>query len=381
MKLVLSVVALLLISGFAIVQYDQISLDSSEITANVDELLLDDISNDGFKKAIEVVPINFPEDLGSHPDYRLEWWYYTGNLADADGNRFGFQLTFFRQGLTPGLPDRESEWASNQIYFAHFTVTDETGQTFSFDEKFSRGSPDLANVTAQPYHVWIDDWFAREIAPGQVQLKAQTDEVALDVILEQTKPVTLQGDQGLSSKSNEPGNASYYYSLTNNKTTGTVTTPRGTFAVTGKSWKDHEWSTSALGEEAVGWDWYSIQLEDDREIMFGNIRTTDNSLIDQLYGGSMTLANGDVMKLTRENVSLEVLEYWTSPHTEAVYPSKWRFSIPSEGIDITLTPLLNDQELLLSTTYWEGAIKAEGTHNGYGYIELTGYAHSIAGRL
>ncbi len=370
---------LLVVSGFVIVQYDQVNL-AAEITADVESLAPEAFSDEGFSRAYEVVPINFPEDLGPHPDYKLEWWYYTGNLADEQDHRYGFQLTFFRQGLTPGRSERDSEWAGNQIYFAHFTLTDATGETFTFYEKFSRGGPDLAGAQSAPYHVWIDDWQAKELESGPVQLKARAGDVGLNLTLEQTKPPALQGDQGLSAKSTEPGNASYYYSLTNNKAGGTITTPRGTFEVTGKVWKDHEWSTSAFGPEAIGWDWFSLQLDDNREIMVGTIRNSDGSQ-GQLYGGSITYADGSTRGLTHNEVQIEALDFWQSPHTEATYPAQWKLTIPDEGIDVLITPLLNDQELRVSTTYWEGAVKAEGTQNGYGYIELTGYNESLGGRL
>lgn len=380
MKIIATVLVLIVISGFVVFQYDQVNL-TGQISADVENLTTETYGAEGFAKAYEVIPISFPEDLGPHFDYKLEWWYYTGNLADVAGNRYGFQLTFFRQGITPGQPDRQSEWASNQIYFAHFTITDATGQTFNFYEKFSRGNPGLAGAQSSPYYVWIDDWYAKELESGQVQLKAQADGVALDLALNQTKPATLQGDQGLSAKSTEPGNASYYYSLTNNKAAGTITTPRGTFNVTGKVWKDHEWSTSALGPNAVGWDWFSLQLDDNREIMLGKIRNKDGSFDGQLYGGSITQADGSKRGLTGADVQIETLDYWQSPHTEATYPAQWKLTIPDEGIDVLITPLLNDQELRVSTKYWEGAVKAEGAQNGYGYIELTGYTESIGGRL
>jgi predicted secreted hydrolase len=233
MRLVLILIALLVVSGFVIIQYDEVDLTSTEISAEVENLVPRQDTGAEFKKAYEIIPFEFPKDHGPHPDYRAEWWYYTGNLADAEGNRYGYQFTIFRRGIVPGEPERASEWASQQIYFAHFTVTDVTGETFGFHERFSRASPGLAGAQGEPYHVWIDDWSAELIGPNQVRVKAQAGEVGIDLVLEQAKPAALQGDRGLSAKSEEPGNASYYYSLTNNPTQGTVTTPRGTFEVTG----------------------------------------------------------------------------------------------------------------------------------------------------
>jgi predicted secreted hydrolase len=318
--------------------------------------------------------------LGQHLDYQAEWWYYTGNLADAGGNRYGFQLTFFRRGLTPGLPDRPSEWASNQIYFAHFTVTDVSGDSFTYHERFSRGSPGLAGVQSAPYHVWLEDWYAKEIMPGKIELKAEAEDIALNLVLAQAKPAALQGNQGLSQKSDEPGNASYYYSLTNNPASGTISTPRGSFTVTGNAWKDHEWSTSGLGLEAVGWDWFSLQLDDGREVMYFNIRKEDGSL-EAVSGGTLIEQDGSTRYLSQEAVEITVLDDWQSPESGATYPMEWSFAVPGEGIELHLKPLLPQQELRVSFTYWEGAVEIEGTQQGYGYIEMTGYFSSMQGRL
>jgi predicted secreted hydrolase len=381
MKLVIAVIVLLLLSGLVVSQYDQVGLETNVISADVEELVVEEYSGAAFRKAYDVIPFEFPRDHGPHPDYRAEWWYYTGNLADQAGNRFGYQFTIFRRGIVPGEPERESEWATHQIYFAHFTVTDVTGQDFAYHERFSRTSPELAGAQSEPhYKVWLDDWSVEEIEPGRVQVKAQTDDTAIDLILEQTKPPTLQGDRGLSAKSSEPGNASYYYSLTNNPTRGRVTTARGTFEVSGNSWLDREWSTTDLGEGAVGWDWYSLQLDDDREIMFFHIRREDGS-VEAVSGGTIIYSDGSTRRLALDEVQITKLSTWTSPKSNATYPASWTFTVPSEGIDLRITPLLNDQELHVSFTYWEGAVKIEGTQSGYGYIELTGYNESIQGRL
>ena len=381
MKLVLTIIALLAISGLIIVRYDQVDLNNSVIRADVQELQAEEYTGDEFLKANTVIPFEFPQDHGPHPDYRAEWWYYTGNLADADGNRYGYQFTIFRRGIVPGPPERESEWASNQIYFAHFTVTDVSGESFDFHERYSRPGAGLAGAQGLPfYHVWLDNWSAREVEPGKVRLKANDGNSAIDLTLEQAKPAALQGDRGLSAKSNDPGNASYYYSLTNNPTYGTITTPRGRFEVTGNSWMDREWSTSDLGEGAVGWDWFSLQLNDNREITFYFIRREDGSF-EPVSAGVLVYPDGSTRLLNLNDVELTNLDYWTSPNSDAHYPAAWRFAIPSEEIDLHIVPLLADQELRVSFTYWEGAVQIEGTQMGYGYVELTGYDRSLRGRL
>lgn len=380
MRFIVIIIALLIISGFIVAHYDQVSFDSGQISANVKNLQAEEYTEEGFRKAYEIIPFEFPKDHGPHPDFRAEWWYYTGNLADAQGNRYGYQFTIFRRGITPGQPERESEWATHQIYFAHFTVTDVAGETFEYHERYSRGGPDLAGAQGQPYyHVWIDDWAAAEIEPGQVRLKAEAGEIGIDLILEQAKPAALQGHQGLSPKSEAPGNASYYYSLTNNLTRGAITTPRGSFEVSGNSWEDREWSTSDLGQGAVGWDWFSLQLDDDREVMFYYIRREDGSA-EPVSAGTVIYPDGSTRFLSLDDIQITNLAEWTSPHSGAVYPAEWNFAIPSEGIDLHITPLLNDQELRVSFTYWEGAVRVEGTQSGYGYVELTGYQESLRGR-
>ena len=378
MRLIVIIFVLLIGSGLVIARFDRFGA-GTQITANVDNLVVEEDTGE-FARAYQVVPIRFPDDLGQHPDFQAEWWYYTGNLADTAGNRYGFQLTFFRRGLTPGLTARDSEWGGNQIYFAHFTVTDVTGQTFNYHERFSRGGPELAGVQSKPYHVWLDDWQARETAPGQVELSASADDIALNLVLEQAKPAALQGDRGLSQKSDEPGNASYYYSLTNNPARGTITTPRDSFEVTGNAWKDHEWSTSGLGPKAVGWDWFSLQLDDGREIMYFNIRKEDGT-VEAVSSGTLIERDGSTRYLPQATVEIEVLDHWQSPASGATYPSAWRFAIPSAGIDLQIKPLLPQQELRVSFTYWEGAVELQGTQSGYGYIEMTGYYNSMQGRL
>ena len=379
MKLTLSIIALLILSGLVIYRFDKVSLQSGEVSANVAGLAELEQAGD-FKKAFEPIRFEFPHDHGPHHDYRAEWWYYTGNLADADGNRYGYQFTIFRRGIVPGEAERPSEWGTRQIYFAHFTVTDVADETFEFHERFSRAKPGLAGAQGEPnYHVWLDNWEAKELEDGRVRLRAQEGNIGIDLLLEQTKPVVRQGIEGLSAKSDEPGNASYYYSLTNNVTTGTVTTPRGTFNVTGNSWKDREWSTSDLGEGAAGWDWFSLQLDDDRELTFYYIRMEDGSIRPGL-AGLIINPDGSTERIMLEDVIVENLDYWTSPHSGATYPAKWRLAIPGQNIDVTVTPLISDQELSVSFTYWEGAVRVEGTQNGYGYVELTGYKKSLRGR-
>jgi len=336
----------------------------------------------GFAQALEPGGMQFPRDLGPHDDYQTEWWYYTGNLQTAEGRQFGYQLTFFRSALVPenqfeaGVDG--SDWRTNQIYLAHFTISDMAEGQFYAEEQFSRGAAALAGAQAEPYQVWLNNWRAEEVAPGQVHLLAQGEETKLDLLLTATRPPVLHGDGGLSAKGAEPGNASYYYSLVGLESVGSVTVQGESFAVSGHSWKDHEYSTSALSEGSVGWDWYSIQLDNGYALMFFQIRREDGSL-EPFSSGSWIDPQGNVTHLTLADWQMEPLDSWTSPTSGAEYPIGWRLTLDTIGLELEGQALMPNQELNVSTTYWEGASAFTGTLNGepvtaLGYVEMTGYA-------
>jgi predicted secreted hydrolase len=326
----------------------------------------------GYARALEPRAFVFPRDHGPHPDFRTEWWYYTGNLSTREGRQFGFQLTFFRSAFAPSMPERASAWATRQAWLAHFTLTDvETaaGHRFRSFERWSRGSLGLAGAQAEPFRVWLEDWSATP----PMRLRAAQDGVAIDLVLQQGKPPVLQGDRGLSRKSADPGNASYYYSLTHMPAAGTMTADGERFAVTGLAWMDHEWSTSALGKDQVGWDWFALQLEDGRDVMLYHLRRRDGSP-DPASSGTLVGPRGETRHLDLADFDLQVLDHWESPRSGARYPAAWRLRIPSAGMDLRIEPLLADQELDVSFRYWEGAVRIAGTSRGRGYVELTGYS-------
>ncbi len=332
----------------------------------------------GFARVTDPNGMDFPDAFGPHPDYQTEWWYYTGNIQTADGRPFGYQLTIFRRALTPHPPQRASAFAANDVYMAHFTVTDGAAGDFYANERFQRGAAGAAGAAAVPYEVWLDDWQVAEIGPSVYSMRATADDVAIDFTLRAQKPPARQGDNGLSQKSDVPGNASYYYSQTRLETNGTLTVKGTAYKVSGMSWKDHEYGTSSLGANAVGWDWFSLQLSDDTDMMVYRIRTEDGG-VEPNSLGSYILPDGTVETLSLKDFEAEPLETWTSPTTGGVYPVKWRLRLPEKGIDLTVTPLIPNQELTVSVTYWEGAVLVEGTVNGQpvtgrGYVELTGYA-------
>lgn len=340
----------------------------------------------GFARALAPMAFEFPRDHGPHFDFQTEWWYYTGNLDTADGRHFGYQLTFFRRGLTPGAPPaRPSDFATNQIYFAHFALTDAQNAQHLFAERFSRGAAGLAGASGEPFGVWLEDWKVESLtADGQaVHLQARDGQQALDLTLQATKPIVAQGNQGLSQKSATPGNASYYVSFTRMSAEGQITLNGKTEAVTGESWFDHEWSTSALGAGLIGWNWFSLQLSDGREVMFYEFRQEDGS-VGSLSAGTLIEKDGSTRQLAASEVQIEARGQWISPVTKGAYPNAWHLSIPSAGIELQIEPWLAGQEMRVSFPYWEGAVKMTGTSNGVaitgnGYIELTGYVSSMQG--
>ncbi|QSQ22464.1 carotenoid 1,2-hydratase [Pyxidicoccus parkwayensis] len=343
-----------------------------------------DAGSDGYARAVEPRAFHFPEDHGPHPEFRTEWWYWTGNLETEDGRAFGYQFTLFRSALAPEAPQRASAWGTRQVYLGHFTVSDITGGAFHASERFSRAALDLAGARAQPFKVWLEDWEAVSVGESMwpVRLHAETDEVALELLLEPGKSPVLQGDRGLSQKGPERGNASYYYSMTRMPSRGTVRVEGQTYAVKGESWMDREWSTSALGADQVGWDWFSLQLSDGSELMYYQLRRKDGSA-DRFSSGTWVppsgAASSEPVRVSREDVRIDVLDTWKSPRSGGQYPSRWRLRVDKLGLDVTVTPKLADQELPVSVRYWEGAVSLDGTREGRpltgrGYVELTGYA-------
>jgi predicted secreted hydrolase len=391
----------------------------------------------GFARALAPRPFSFPADHGPHPEFRTEWWYYTGNLAARDGRRFGFQLTFFRSALAPPVPPlvaRTSAWATRQVYFAHFALTDVAGRRFLAYERWERQALGLAGAQASPFRVWVGGWSAAAAGPesaGTPPMRlaaaaagtsgedgaggAEADGegargggggAALDLVLTSALPPVPQGDRGLSPKSAEPGNASYYYSLPRLAAAGSLRLGAETVAVTGLAWMDREWSTSSLAAGEVGWDWFALQLDDGWELMLYRLRRRAPS--PQVPGGagrtsSAADAGGDVADPASRatliapdgrtepfplaGLRFEETGHWTSPATHARYPSGWRLIRATAGLagfDLTVQPQLANQELPLSLRYWEGAVAARGTHAGrpvtaIGYVELTGYDEDRVG--
>ncbi len=336
-------------------------------------------SADDYARVLASRPFRFPEDHAAHEKFRSEWWYFTGNLRTRQGRHFGFELTFFRFALAPETMQRTSKWATNQAWMAHLSVTDTDGEQFITAERFSRQALGLAGSQAHPFRVWLEDWSAYGDGDGipPLRLRAGTDRTGLQLTLDGSKPVALHGDNGVDPKGPERGNASYYYSLSRLDAAGTLRVADVEFDVSGTAWMDREWGTSALSPELTGWDWFGLQLEDGREIMYYRLRTRDGES-SPFSGGSLLQADGTRVGLSPQDVSLTPLEYWTSPDTGSSYPVSWQVDLPSEEMALTISPHLPQQELDLTVRYWEGAVSVTGNQRGEeitgdGYVELTGY--------
>ena len=332
----------------------------------------------GFAKAIEPRRFQFPADHGPHPEYRNEWWYVTGNLDDENGRRFGFELTIFRFGLTPSAPEPDSRWRSNQVFIAHLALTDAAREQFLVAERYSRGAMGLAGARAEPFRVWIDDWQIAAAPSGDGwRLQASEDDLALDLRLVPQRPPVLNGVDGLSQKSAETGNASYYYSITRMKTEGALRVGGDEFEVSGLSWLDREWSSSALAADQQGWDWFALQLSDGSDLMFYSIRRKDGSQ-DPHSAGTLVGSDGSVTYVDSDSLTIDVTGSWQSPDG-STYPARWRLSLPDRGLNLLIEPVMDDQELYTTVRYWEGAVDVKGDRDGQpiegrGYVELTGYA-------
>jgi predicted secreted hydrolase len=350
--------------------------------ANTGLRLLGDAATDGFARATAPRAFVFPVDHGSHPEYRTEWWYFTGNLAAASGRHFGFELTFFRYALAPPSTRREgsSAWRTEQFWMAHFALTDTATGRFMARERLTRAALGLAGAQAEPLHVWVEDWSVTGAgADGELalELDARDEGMALELRLVSSAAPVAQGDGGLDAKGAAVGNASYYYSVPRLDARGTVSVDGESFGVEGLAWLDREWSTSSLEPGTVGWDWFALQLSDGSSLMFYRLRTTGGEA-SPFSGGTLVGADGSRTRLKADDVALEPLDHWTSGTTGVRYPVAWRLVAAQAGIALDIRPYLKNQELNLSVRYWEGAVHAEGSGpagplTAQGYLELAGY--------
>ena len=370
----------------------------------------------GFELATQPKAFEFPRDHGPHPTFRHEWWYVTGHLDAAGGERFGFELTFFRFALAPptaGASDASaraaidvssgaaapanaatvgaatsgevanSAWRSRQIYMAHFAITDINRGRFFVGQKYARDALGLAGAQAEPFRVWLNDWSlgtpAAESGPAGSsywQLSAADKGYSLDLQLRSVTPPVLNGDAGLSRKSDAPGAASYYYSMPRLAAMGRITRDGKPLDVQGLAWLDREWGSGSLGSDQQGWDWFALQLDDGSTLMFYALRTR-NGARDPHSAGTWFAPDGTTHPLANDDVQIDVKDFWSSSQGVR-YPARWQLRVPSLKLDVDIRPRLADQELDTSPRYWEGAATIEGTRAsnkvaGRAYVELVGY--------
>ena len=330
------------------------------------------------------IDYEFPQDHFSHPDYQTEWWYYTGNVTAADGHRFGFELTFFRQGVNRGIPDRTA-WDIRDLYLAHLAVSDIDGKLLPYrtPEPRRAGNCRGRQLAAK---IWNGNWSVSWTGDGNMQLNAIDTGFNFSLLLQPEKPLVIQGENGVSQKAEGTGKASHYISFTRLKTTGKLELNNKIHAVTGIAWMDHEFFTHSLETNQAGWDWLSLQFTDNSELMLYQIRRKDGS-VDPYSSGTYTDAHGKSILLHASDFVLEPNgETWKSPTTSASYPIEWRISVPKLGITLETQTDLKQQEIsgqtIIAPSYWEGAIRVGGHKNGatmegVGYLEMTGYDRPV----
>lgn len=345
------------------------------------DLLRGDVSSQGFASVTAPRTFDFPRDHGVHPEFRHEWWYLTGQLDGVRGEHFGFELTFFRFALAPPAAqprsDSDSAWRTKQLYLAHFAVTDLERGTFHYAERDSREALGLAGAQFAPWRIWVEDWSIEDASPSTWALHAAAESYGLDLELRPLMAPVLNGEQGLSRKSGMAGAASYYYSIPRIAVRGKVLREGRALAVQGLAWLDREWGSGALAPDQQGWDWFAVQFKDGSSLMFYCLRRRDGSR-DAYSAGTWVSPEGRVRPLANRDVQIEVGSHWSSPRGGR-YPASWQLQVPALALDVTVRPLLANQELATSPRYWEGAVEVTGQRasagvSGRGYVELVGYA-------
>jgi predicted secreted hydrolase len=323
-----------------------------------------------WREAVPGYRYQFPRDHFEHQDFRTEWWYYTGNVADTHGKRFGFELVFFRTGQNRGA-ENPSVWAAKDLFLAHAALTDIDGKHFWYEERPNREGPGIAGASFEQKRVWNGNWQVKWDGENQM-LDAVTDHFRFHLDLKPLKPFVIEGENGISQKSEGKGRASYYISFPRLSATGEITSADGRHEVTGQAWMDHEWFTEQLATDQVGWDWFSVQLDNNTELMLFDLRKRDGS-IDPYSSGTFVDSAGHARHLKIAEFTLEPLRKWGK------YPVEWRIRIPLLKVDLVCKAALESQELKSSagSSYWEGAVTYEGSNRGAGYLEMTGYNGAV----
>jgi len=342
----------------------------------------------GFERALPGRVFEFPRDHFSHPEFELEWWYYTGNLRASTGRRFGFELTFFRRAVERDRPV-ETPWEIDQYWLAHFAVSDIESGRFLKTERVNRSGPGLAGASHSQALIWNGNWRVRWLdlddPTGAQELRAISDEAELALELRPAKQPVVNGVDGVSQKASGEGRASYYISFTRLETSGRIVLNDESYEVEGLAWMDHEFSTASMGPGQAGWDWLSIQLDDGSDLLLYRLRSLDGS-VDVHSSGTYVDPGGRALHLRQEDFVMTPGRTWRSEVTGGEYPVQWRIEAPGLGLRLEVTTLLDGQEVVAgrsaSPNYWEGAVDYRGelrgkVVNGAGYLEMTGYDKPI----
>ena len=382
---------------------------------------------EGFRMAVPGYQFEFPADQASHPEYKTEWWYYTGHFKakslehPEEEKSYGFELTFFRianpKSDLPKLSGRAAQWDASQMYMSHFALTDVDGQRFMHSEKLNRKAYGRAGAKTGAYHVWNENWSAKRLPDGRHELHAalrdQGENYTLDLVLTPSKPPVIHGHDGVSQKSSCEGCASHYYSIPRLALEGTLSqsNPKGKAAqslqstqrVTGIAWMDQEFGSNQLAENQTGWDWFSIQLSNGMDLMLYQLRRRskdpnkqnpmdewEHPTLDASSSGTLIYPDGRSEHLNLSDFSVTATSSWTSPQSRGRYPMSWDIRIPKHQVRLNVIPKLKNQELFLpfqqGLTYWEGACTVEGRYGeqilgGTSYVEMTGYAQAFESKI
>jgi predicted secreted hydrolase len=347
-----------------------------------------------YKAALPGYQYHFPKDHASHPDYKTEWWYYTGHLQTTDGKHYGYELTFFRIGNDAKRmhSNPDNPWSTDNLYAAHFALSDEQNRQFHYSEKLNRPGLNVAGARTDTYYVWNELWLAEQLG-SQMLLRADSTDGKQEIhlLLTAEKPPVIHGQNGVSQKASCVGCASHYYSLTRLKTEGLLLLDGKAYPVTGLSWMDHEFGSNQLAKNQKGWDWFSVQLNDNTELMLYLLRQDDGQ-IDPNSSGTWVEANGHSRHLPLSAFTVKASDQrWASPASKGIYPMGWAITVPAEQLTLTVIPAFDNQELFTAgstgVAYWEGSSRVSGSRRGHAvggqaYVELTGYAaQSVQGKL
>jgi len=318
----------------------------------------------------------FPRDHFDHPEFRTEWWYYTGNLRARDGRRYGFELVFFRQGQRRGPSGNASTWRVDDLYLGHLALTDIDGRAFRYFRRLNRAGPAIAGASFEERRIWNGNWEAKWDDAGGQRLRAAAAGIRFTLRLKPLKPPVIHGENGVSQKAGGAGQASHYVSVPRLSVEGTL----NGLQVAGTAWMDHEWFTHQLEPDQAGWDWFSAQFDNGAELMLFQLRRRDGS-VDPWSAGTFIDREGKARHLKRAEFALAPLAWWTSPKTGARYPIRWRIEVPALGLALECAAAVPGQELAAEDgpgpSYWEGAVTYTGGAAGVGYLEMTGYAGPV----